>query len=83
LDQFHNCLMRDKTRLIMIALKPVISTLGGCFPRARTEPPREGRSAGSQRHRFPVGQGELRQRYIARRKLSFIFKESPPAVPIT
>jgi len=31
----------------------VICTLGGRFPRARAEPPREGHSAGSQRHRFP------------------------------
>ena len=75
--------MRDKTRITMIALRSVIFTLGGCFPRARAEPPRETHSAGSQRHRFPVGQGRLRQRYIARRKLSFIFKESPPVVPIT
>lgn len=75
--------MRDKTRITVIAQRTVISTLGGCFPRARAEPPREGHSAGSQRHRFPVGQGRLRQRYIARRKSPFIFKESPPAVPIT
>ena len=29
--------MKDKTRLIMIELKPVISTLGGRFPRARPQ----------------------------------------------
>src|SRR5699024_11032804 len=28
------------------------------------------------------GQGRLRQRYIARRKLTYIFEESPPSVPI-
>src|SRR5690625_6890833 len=31
---------------------------------------------------IPVGQGRLRQRYIARRKLIYIFEESPPSVPI-
>src|SRR5699024_9270477 len=31
---------------------------------------------------IPVGQGELRQHYIARRKSVCIFEESPPSVPI-
>src|SRR5699024_7237399 len=31
---------------------------------------------------IPAGQGRLRQRYIARRKLIYIFEESPPCVPI-
>jgi len=35
LNQFHNGLMRGKTRITMIELRSVISTLGGCFPRAR------------------------------------------------
>ena len=56
--------MRDKTRLIMIALKLVISTLGGCFPRARAEPPREDRSAGSQRLRFPTGVATRRSNHL-------------------
>src|SRR5690625_702756 len=33
-------------------------------------------------HAIPAGQGKLRQRYIARRKLVCIFEESPPSVPI-
>src|SRR5690625_158734 len=36
----------------MIELRSVISTLGGRFPRARAEPPREDHSAGSHRLRF-------------------------------
>src|SRR5699024_6698463 len=31
---------------------------------------------------IPAGQGRIRQRYTARRKLFFIFEESPPSVPI-
>ena len=48
----------------MITLSSVISTLGGCFPRARAEPPREAHSAGSQRHRFPVGVTTRRSNHL-------------------
>ncbi len=33
--------------------------------------------SGSSARAVPIGQGMLRQRYIARRKLIFIFEESP------
>jgi len=56
--------MTDKTRKNMIEQKPVISTLGGRFPRARAEPPREDHSAGSQRHRFPVGVATRRSNHL-------------------
>src|SRR5699024_1317580 len=64
-------------------LKLLISTAGGRFPRAWLEPPRSLRSLwGLKAHAIPVGQGELRQHYIARRKSVCIFEESPPSVPI-
>src|SRR5699024_5962973 len=67
-----------------------VSTL----PRAWLEPPCASHSGVSRlmglhyrlSHRrpfaIPAGQGRLRQRYIARRKLICIFEESPPSVPI-
>src|SRR5690625_543053 len=67
-----------------------VSTL----PRAWLEPPCASHSGGSRlmglhyrsSHRrpfaIPAGQGELRQHYIARRKLVCIFEESPPSVAI-
>ena len=44
-----------KTRTILMEITPVIYTIGGRFPQARAEPPREDRSVGSQRLRFPAG----------------------------
>src|SRR5699024_4039494 len=67
-----------------------VSTL----PRALLEPPCAShygvsrlmglhyRSSHRRPFAIPAGQGRLRQRYIARRKLICIFEESPPSVPI-
>src|SRR5690625_2717166 len=53
------------------------------LPRAWLEPSHSLRSLrGLKAHAIPAGQGRLRQRYIARRKLVCIFEESPPSVPI-
>jgi len=64
MNQFHNCLVSVQTRITLIVQQTVISTLGGCFPRARAEPPRETHSAGSQRHRFPVGVTTRRSNHL-------------------
>src|SRR5699024_6351582 len=75
-------------------LELLISTVGGRFPRAWLEPPCAShygvsrlmglhyRSSHRRPFAIPAGQGRLRQRYIARRKLIYIFEESPPSVPI-
>jgi len=52
----------------MIELRSVISTLGGRFPRARAEPPREDHSAGSHRLRF-----SRRSRHPPFQSLKFAF----------
>jgi len=44
--------------------EPVICTLGGRFPWARTEPPREDHSAGSQRLRFSTGVATRRSNHL-------------------
>src|SRR5699024_207329 len=84
----------DKSVFFGYELKLLISTAGGRFPRAWLEPPCASHSgvsrlmglhySSSHRRPFaiPVGQGELRQHYIARRKSICIFEESPPSVPI-
>src|SRR5690625_474604 len=80
--------------MFCICCELLISTVGGRFPRAWIEPPCAShygvsrlmglhyRSSHRRPFAIPAGQGKLRQRYIARRKLVCIFEESPPSVPI-
>ncbi|MFS0749687.1 hypothetical protein [Oceanobacillus sp. 1P07AA] len=58
-----------------LLLKPA-SEIYFAYPKAADEPP-VAHASGSQLGLPPTGQGRIRQHCIARRKLIFIFKESP------